>query len=147
MLSPGPGRIIVSMTPATRSCGTRCAATEAAPPAAEAVTCAAPSAGPNPAGLFGAAIEKRQIKALRNTNSGTRTGWRVGPKRSFRIALCPQPRYAAAPGQPFIDFSFTSKPSYVLSFYPWALSADLPIIVSNSLHLEGDAGFFAHSVD
>jgi hypothetical protein len=60
---------------------------------------------------------------------------------SLRVALRSQPVYPARSRQPFINVGFALKPLDVPGFFSRVLRQDLPIVLSNPLHFEGDSRF------
>ena len=48
--------------------------------------------------------------------------------------------------QPFVDFGFALEPLDISRFGARIFSKDLPIILGDPLHFEGDSGF-AHGAD
>jgi hypothetical protein len=80
----------------------------------------------------------------RDTSSGIaglNSAWRPKGAWSLRVALRSQPVYAARSRQPFIDVGFALKPLNVPGLFSRILRQDLPIVLSNPLHFEGDSGF------
>jgi hypothetical protein len=67
---------------------------------------------------------------------------RPGGGSLFGVALRSQPVDAAGSVQPVIDLGFALEPLDVPMVGARALRFDLPVILCDSLHLEGDAGRF-----
>ena len=79
------------------------------------------------------------------------TRWRKIPKaargtQSLRVALRSQPVDAAGSLQPFVDFGFALEPFDIPGLDARIFSEDLPIILGDALHFEGDSGF-GHGID
>ena len=68
-----------------------------------------------------------------------------GP-RLFRVALRSQPVDAAGSLHPFVDFGFALEPLDISRLGSRIFSEDLPIILGDPLHFEGDSGF-AHTIE
>jgi len=66
-----------------------------------------------------------------------------GPQ-SLRVALRSQPVDAAGSLQPFVDVGFALEALDISGFGAWIFREDLPIILCDPLHFEGDSGF-AHT--
>ena len=64
--------------------------------------------------------------------------------RSLRVALRSQPVDAAGSLQPFVDVGFALEALDISGFGSRIFSEDLPIVLGDPLHFEGDSGF-AHS--
>src|ERR1700722_13521447 len=69
-----------------------------------------------------------------------RTPW------SLRVALRPQPVDAAGSLQPFVNFGLALEPLDIARFGSGIFGEDLPIILGDPLHFEGDSGF-CHTID
>jgi len=61
--------------------------------------------------------------------------------QSLRVALRPQPIDAAGSLQPFVDVGFALEPFDIPGFDARIFSEDLPILLGDALHFEGDSGF------
>jgi hypothetical protein len=72
-----------------------------------------------------------------------RAVWRPG---SFRVALGSQPVDAAGALQPFVDLGFALESLDISWFGARIFREDLPIVLGDPLHFEGDSGF-AHGID
>src|SRR5580692_1644038 len=60
---------------------------------------------------------------------------------SLRVALRSEPIDAAGSLQPFVDVGFALEPFDISRFDARIFSEDLPIILVDPLHFEGDSGF------
>jgi hypothetical protein len=65
---------------------------------------------------------------------------------SLRITLRPQPIDAAGSLQPFVDVGFALETLDIAGIGARIFSEDLPIVLGDPLHFEGDSGF-AHTTE
>jgi len=65
---------------------------------------------------------------------------------SLRVPLRSQPIDAAGSLQPFVDVGFALEPFDIPGFDARIFSEDLPILLGDALHFEGDSGF-AHTIE
>jgi hypothetical protein len=83
-------------------------------------------------------------KALDPVNYAVRQPLRA--PRSLRVALGSQPVDAAGSLQPLVNLGFALEPLDVSRFGSRIFGEDLPIILGDPLHFEGDSGF-GHVID